>query len=132
MTNPGPTAASSVTVSSTATGLTFVSNSGDCATGFPCTLGDIPPKTSMVVTSTFRASSASAAHVDVTVDSASNYNAANDKASLTLNGSSGTGGGGSSGCSAAGGAPLPWMVLVALLGLRGRRARKPGSSGPPP
>ena len=132
VTNPGPSPASDVTLSSAPTGVTFVSNSGDCATAFPCALGDIPPKTSKVVTATYRASSASPATIAVTIASASNFNSANDKASLTLNASSGSGGGGSGGCSTAGAPSLPAMALVALLGLLRRRASTPGSSGPPP
>ena len=128
VTNPSPSPASGVTLSSTPAGVTFVSNSGDCTTAFPCALGDIPPRTSKVVTSTFRASSASAATIDVTVASASNFNPANDKASLVVNASGG--GGAGNGCSTAGGAPLPWMALLVLI-VAGRRARTPGSSGPP-
>ena len=137
VTNTGPSPASSVTLSSAPTGVTFVSNSGDCVTAFPCTLGDIPPKTSKVVTSTYRASSASPASISVTVASSSNFNPANDTASLSLNPSHGSSSG-SSGCSTAGGAPLPWMALVVLIAASARRpsagvsARGPGSAGPPP
>jgi len=114
VTNPGPSVASAVTLSSTSTGVTLVSNSGDCATAFPCALGDIAPKTSKIVRSSFRADSASPASVGVSIASASNYNPANDTASVTLNASSG---GTSNGCSTAASSPLPWIALLALLGL---------------
>jgi len=114
VTNPGPSPAGSVSLSSTQTGVTFVSNTGDCATAFPCALGDIPPKTSKIITSTFRASSASPASIRVTVASDSNYNSANDQAALSLSGSGG-GGGGGGGCSTPGSAPLPWMALLMVI-----------------
>jgi uncharacterized protein (TIGR03382 family) len=112
-----------VTLTNASNGLSFVSNSGDCATAFPCTLGDIPPKTSRVVTSVFRASSSSAASASVTVSSPSNFNPTNDIATVAVNGTSGTKGGASNsgGCSAGGPAPLPWMGLLSFLVFLRRR-----------
>ena len=37
----------------TPTGLTFVSNTGDCTTAFPCTLGTLPPGATRTITATF-------------------------------------------------------------------------------
>ena len=54
VTNNGPSAATNVTVDDmTPPGLTFVSNTGDCTTGFQCALGTMAPKTSRIITSTF-------------------------------------------------------------------------------
>jgi uncharacterized repeat protein (TIGR01451 family) len=54
VTNNGPSAASSVQVDDpTPTGLTFVSNSGDCTTTFPCSLGAIPAGETRAITATF-------------------------------------------------------------------------------
>ena len=54
VTNAGPSDAASVSVADpTPTGLTFVSNAGDCTTAFPCSLGTIPPGVSRAITSTF-------------------------------------------------------------------------------
>jgi len=123
VTNPGPSTASGVTLANTTNGVTFVSNSGDCVTAFPCTLGDIPPKTSRVVTSVFRASSSAPASTSVTVSSSSNYNPANDIATVALNGASPSGGT-TSGCSSTGDTLLPGLALLAGLALlTGRRAR---------
>jgi len=54
VTNNGPSSAASVAVTDpTPTGLTFVSNSGNCATAFPCSLGVVAPGTSRTIMSTF-------------------------------------------------------------------------------
>jgi uncharacterized repeat protein (TIGR01451 family) len=54
VTNDGPEAATSVEVADpTPTGLTFGSNTGDCATAFPCSLGTVPPGESRAITATF-------------------------------------------------------------------------------
>ena len=122
VTNPGPSTASSVTLTNASNGLSFVSNSGDCATAFPCNLGDIPPKTSRVVTSMFQASSSSPASTNVTVASPSNFNAVNDIATIAVNGRYGTTGGASNGgCSSAGDESLPVLALLIGLGLSTRR-----------
>jgi uncharacterized repeat protein (TIGR01451 family) len=133
VTNPGPSTASAVTLTNATNGVSFVSNSGDCVSAFPCTLGDIPPKTSRVVTSMFRASTAGPATTSVTVASPSNYNTANDVATVAINGASPgggspdggtTGGGATGGCSSAGNTQLPMLALLAGLALlSGRRVR---------
>ena len=54
VTNAGPSDATSVTVADpTPPGLTFVSNTGDCTTAFPCTLGTLPPAATRTITATF-------------------------------------------------------------------------------
>jgi uncharacterized repeat protein (TIGR01451 family) len=54
VTNPGPGAADNVTLNSTPSGgLAFVSNTGACATAFPCALGTIPAGQSRTITTTF-------------------------------------------------------------------------------
>jgi uncharacterized repeat protein (TIGR01451 family) len=54
VTNAGPAAAGSVQVADpTPTGLTFVSNIGDCTTAFPCSLGTVPSGESRTITATF-------------------------------------------------------------------------------
>ena len=54
VTNAGPSEATSVTLTDpTPPGLTFVSNAGDCATAFPCTLGTLPPGAIRTITATF-------------------------------------------------------------------------------
>jgi uncharacterized repeat protein (TIGR01451 family) len=122
VTNPGPSTASSVTLTNASNGLSFVSNSGDCATAFPCNLGDIPPKASRVVTSVFQASSSSPASTNVTVASPSNFNAVNDIATIAVNGTSRTTGSASNGgCSSAGDESLPVLALLIGLGLSTRK-----------
>jgi uncharacterized protein (TIGR03382 family) len=75
-----------------------------------------------VVTSVFGASSSGAATASVTVSSPSNYNFANDTATVALNGTSAPKGGSTNGgCSSAGGASLPALVLVVGFGLARRR-----------
>jgi uncharacterized repeat protein (TIGR01451 family)/uncharacterized protein (TIGR03382 family) len=119
VTNPGPEAAVAVSVTNLLNGLTFVSNSGDCTSAFPCALGDMPAGTSKTITSTFQLSSSNEATVTATLVSVSNFNTANDQAKLTVNaGVSGGGGGGGaskSGCTASGGPAAPWLGLLALL-----------------
>jgi uncharacterized repeat protein (TIGR01451 family) len=52
--NAGPSVATGVNVSDiTPTGLTFVSNTGDCTTAFPCSLGTIPAGASRTITATY-------------------------------------------------------------------------------
>ena len=52
--NPGPSAASDVLLTDpTPPGLTFVSNSGDCMTAFPCALGTIAPRGSRTIVATY-------------------------------------------------------------------------------
>src|SRR5262249_6098907 len=54
VTNAGPSTAQNVSVSdSTPSGLTFVSNTGDCMGPFPCTLGTLTPGATRTITSTF-------------------------------------------------------------------------------
>ncbi len=54
VTNNGPTDASNVSVADpTPAGLTFVSNTGDCTTGFPCTLSSVQSGASRTITATF-------------------------------------------------------------------------------
>lgn len=54
VTNGGGTAAPNVTVTDpTPAGTTFVSNTGACATPFPCNLGTLNPNQSATITSTF-------------------------------------------------------------------------------
>ena len=111
-----------------------MSNSGDCATAFPCALGDIPPKTSRVVTSVFQASSGSAASASVTVSSPSNFNPLNDSAAVAINGSSGPKASASNGgCSSTGDASLPALRrTVPVSGpkpeLEARASRRASSS----
>ncbi len=53
VTNEGPSTATNVVVNdSTPSGLTFVSNSGDCTTPFPCTLATLAPRASRTITTT--------------------------------------------------------------------------------
>jgi uncharacterized repeat protein (TIGR01451 family) len=54
VTNDGPSNASGVVVNDpTPPGLTFVANTGDCATAFPCALGTMPSGSTRTITSTF-------------------------------------------------------------------------------
>ena len=119
VTNPGPEDAVAVTVTGALDGLTFVSNSGDCTTGFPCGLGDMPAGTSKTITTTLGASSGNQATVTATLVSISNFNTANDQAKLTVNAAASdagvNGGGGKSGCTASAGPPAPWLGLLGLL-----------------
>jgi uncharacterized repeat protein (TIGR01451 family) len=55
VTNNGPSAAANVVVSDpTPAGLSFVSNTGDCTTAFPCNLGTVPSGVTRTITTTFR------------------------------------------------------------------------------
>ena len=54
VTNAGPSNAESVVVDdATPAGLTFVSNTGDCMTAFPCALGTVPAARPRTITATF-------------------------------------------------------------------------------
>jgi uncharacterized repeat protein (TIGR01451 family) len=54
VTNGGPSDASSVQVTDpTPAGLTFVSNTGDCATAFPCSFTSLPSGATRTITATF-------------------------------------------------------------------------------
>jgi uncharacterized repeat protein (TIGR01451 family) len=58
VTNNGPSDASSVSVTDTpGAGLTFVSNSGACATNFPCTFATLAAGSSVTINSTFSVAS---------------------------------------------------------------------------
>jgi len=54
VTNNGPASATSVRVDDPApSGLTLVSNAGDCSTAFPCSLGTMTPGQTLTISSTF-------------------------------------------------------------------------------
>ena len=54
VTNAGPSDATAVTLTDPVpTGLTFVSNTGDCTTAFPCALGTLAPAATRTITATF-------------------------------------------------------------------------------
>ena len=56
--NAGPSDAASVNVTdATPAGLTFVSNSGDCTTAFPCSLGAVPSGATRTITAVFKVNS---------------------------------------------------------------------------
>jgi uncharacterized repeat protein (TIGR01451 family)/MYXO-CTERM domain-containing protein len=120
VTNPGPSTANAVTVSNALSGLTFVSNAGDCTTAFPCALGDIPAGASRTVTTILKAGSGDGT-TTATVASTSNYNPFNDTVALTVHSSGG--GGTSSGCNTASGPATPWLALLGLLGFARTRRR---------
>jgi MYXO-CTERM domain-containing protein len=107
-------------VSSTLNGLTFVSNSGDCTTSFPCALGDLPAGASKTIKSTLKAGSGSTGTATATVDSVSGTNAANDTA--TVNATIG------GGCSTGLGPPAPWLAILGLGALVRRRRRGNGET----
>jgi uncharacterized repeat protein (TIGR01451 family)/CSLREA domain-containing protein len=55
VTNAGAAAAAGVSVADpTPAGLTFISNSGDCLTAFPCALGSVGPGVTRTITSTYQ------------------------------------------------------------------------------
>jgi uncharacterized repeat protein (TIGR01451 family) len=59
VTNLGPSSAGSVRVDAPSpSGLVFVSNAGDCATGFPCELGNLAMGATRTITSTYSVPSA--------------------------------------------------------------------------
>ncbi len=116
VTNPGPYVAPAVTVSNALSGLSFVSNSGDCTTAFPCALGDLAVGATKTITTKVKGASSGSGTSTATVASVSNFNAANDQAKLTV---SLQGGGG--GCTSAIGAPSPWLALLGLLAFVRRR-----------
>ena len=122
--NPGPYVAPAVTVSNTLTALTFVSNSGDCTTAYPCRLGDLQAGDTRTITTVLKpATSADGNATTVaTADSVSATSVAN-VSSLTVKVSAAPSGGGGSGCTAALGPPAPWLALLGLLALARRRHR---------
>jgi len=118
VTNPGPYVAPAVTVSNTLSGLSFVSNSGDCTTSFPCTLGDLGVGATKTITTKLKGgSSGNTGTSTATVASVSNFNATNDEAKVTV---SLSGGGG---CASALGPPSPWLALLGLVPFARRRRR---------
>ena len=118
VTNPGPSVAPAVSLAASLSGLTFVSNGGDCTSGFPCQLGDMAAGTSRVVTSKLKASSGPTATASVTLSSSANYDPTNDTAQVTVATASG------GGCTIGLGAPSPWLALLGLLAFV--RRRRPG------
>jgi len=135
VTNPGPSPASAVTVTNALTGLTFVSNSGDCTSAFPCALGELAAGASKTITTTLTPNSTAGGTTIATVASGSNYNPSNDSATVIVSGGvgssdAGTGGGGGSksGCSTALGPPAPWLALLGLLAFVRRRWQVQASS----
>jgi uncharacterized repeat protein (TIGR01451 family)/uncharacterized protein (TIGR03382 family) len=133
ITNPGPSKAPAVTATNAVSGMTFVSNSGDCTGAFPCNLGDLDPGATRTITSVFQAGAGNNLTTSVTVASSANYNATNDTALLTINPTAspdaGTGGnGGSSAIIGCGAAPAgPMAGLTALMALGWLVARRRGA-----
>ena len=123
VTNPGPYVAPAVKVSNVLSALTFVSNSGDCTTSFPCALGDLAVGQSRTISARLKAapSSNGTATSTATADSVSATSVAN-VAALTVKVPA-TSGGGGGGCTAALGPPAPWLALVGLVALVRRRRR---------
>ncbi|RPH69831.1 MAG: DUF11 domain-containing protein [Myxococcaceae bacterium] len=122
VTNPGPYVAPAVKVTSVLTGLTFVSNSGDCTTSFPCALGDLAVGQTKAFTTTLKPGTSSDGHgsASLTADSVSATRAAN-VANLTVTVQASSGGGGDGGCTTALGPPAPWLALLGLVALARRR-----------
>ncbi len=123
--NPGPYVAPAVTVTNVLTGLTFVSNSGDCTTAFPCKLGDLQPGDTRTFTTTLKAATTADGNgtTVTTADSVSATGAANVSALTVKVPTTPSSGGGSSGCTAAFGPPAPWLALLGLVALVRRRRR---------
>ena len=121
VTNPGPYVAPAVTVSNLMSGLTFVSNSGDCTTAFPCALGDLASGQTRTFSTTLKAGATSDgnATTTATADSVSATSIAN-VAALTVKVPV-TGSNGKGGCTSALGPPAPWLALLGLLALARRR-----------
>ena len=129
VTNPGPSKAPGVTLTNVVSGMTFVSNAGDCTGAYPCNLGDLDPGETRTVTSVFQAASGNNLTTAVSVASSANYNATNDTATLTINPTANpdapTGGGAvSGGCAAAPGGPIGALGLTMLLGWSASRRRR--------
>jgi len=122
--NPGPYVAPAVTVSNTLTALTFVSNSGDCTTAYPCRLGDLQTGDTRTFTTTLKATTSTDGNATTvaTADSVSTTSKANVSA-LTVKVQTTPSSGGGSGCNAALGPPAPWLALLGLLALARRRRR---------
>ena len=108
-------------MTNTTSGMTFVSNSGDCTSAFPCNLGDLASGETRTITSVFQAGAGNNLTTAVTVASSSNYNPTNDTALLTINPVPATGcrhrrqrlhGG----CGAAPSGPMAALSVLALLG----------------
>src|SRR5262249_28829947 len=85
VTNPGPSVAPAVSLTNTVVGMTFVSNSGDCTTAYPCNLGDLESGATRTITSVFQATAGHDLSTAVTVASSANYNPTNDTAKLSIN-----------------------------------------------
>jgi MYXO-CTERM domain-containing protein len=118
--------APAVTVSSALTGLSFVSNSGDCTTAYPCKLGDLQAGDTRTFTSTLKAGTTSDGNgvAVATADSVSATGAANVSALTVKVPTTPSGGGGSTGgCTATLGPPAPWLALLGLVALARRRRR---------
>ena len=129
VTNPGPSVAPAVSLTNTTSGMTFISNSGDCTGAFPCNLGDLASGETRTITSVFQAAAGNNLTTAVTVGSSANYNSTNDTALLTINptapppdagsGADGGGGGGGSatgGCGAVPSGPMAALSILAVLG----------------
>ncbi|HEX7155452.1 MAG TPA: hypothetical protein VF618_28560 [Thermoanaerobaculia bacterium] len=90
VTNLGPDAASSVIVTDpTPANLTFVSNTGDCTTAFPCTIASLAPSQSKTITATYTVNAATPAATVITnsasvTSSTVDPDGSNDSASTSL------------------------------------------------
>ena len=123
--NPGPYVAPAVTVTNTLTGLTFVSNSGDCTTAFPCKLGDLQAGDTRTFTTTLKAATADNGNgtTVTTADSVSATSAANVAALTVKVPTPAIDSGAAGGCTTARGSPAPWLALLGLVALVRRRRR---------
>ncbi|HEV2718545.1 MAG TPA: DUF11 domain-containing protein, partial [Thermoanaerobaculia bacterium] len=88
VTNLGPSAAAAVTVNDpTPAGLTFASNSGACATPFPCSLGTLNAGQSAAITTTFNVpanyAGTTITNVATVTSAANDPNSGNDTSSVT-------------------------------------------------